>query len=148
MINHKHLGSDVSVLCWPRPAPPWSPGQRVTQGRGVTPLAAFQREDEHNKIVHSVLLVVRINQASRGGRTSGRRCIGSFRKHFIVKKDGFFTKGMLILRIAMKIVLLDYSLFVFHNSYMTWRHVPTLLAHRTVALVLSLLLNITSYHSQ
>ena len=112
----------------------------------LTPLAAFQREDERNKIVNSVLWVVRINQASRGGRTSGSRCIGSFRGHFIVKKDCFFTKGMLILRIALKIVLLDYSLFVFHNSYMTWRHVPTLLAHRTVALVLSLLLNNTSHH--
>ena len=152
MINHKHLGSDVSVLCWPRPALP-HPGHQpreslkvAAESLVITPLATFQREDARNKIVNSVLWVVRINQASRGGRTSGSRCIGSFRGHFIVKKDGFFTKAMLILRIAMKIVLLDYSLFVFHNSYMTWRHVPTLLAHRTVALVLSLLLNNTSHH--
>ena len=49
---------------------------------------------------------------------------------------------------AIQILLLYHSLFVFHNSYMTWRHVPTLLglAHRTVALVLSETVTITQYH--
>ena len=40
-----------------------------------------------------VLLVVRINQTSRGGRTWGSRCMGSFHEHFIVETGGIFIRG-------------------------------------------------------
>ena len=159
-LNHKHLESDVSVLCGlsrPRPAPPWSLASESHSRSRVTALAAFQREDERNIQSRDVLLFVKINQTSRGGQTSLRNQVYQ-QKEFPMFSWSFHGEDrwwlvfnsryvMWIIRRSIKMILLYHSLFVFHNSYMTWRHVPTLLglAHRTVALVLSETVAITQY---